>query len=516
MQAANRVAKNTGILYAKMAITVFISLYATRLILDALGAEDFGIFNIVGGAISMLGFLNASMAGASQRFMSFAQGAGDTEKQKNIFNASILLHFLIAFIVFIVLEIAGYFFFNGILNIPEPRLFVAKTVYQLMILSTLFSIISVPYDAVINAHENMFLYAIVGIIEAILKLSIALYITTTTNDKLLVYGILMAILPIALLIIQRVYCIRKYDECEINIPKYYKKDIFKEMTSFGGWSLFESATSMVTMQGVSIILNSFFGVIINAAQGVANQISGQLMAFSNTMLKALNPMIVKSEGANNRNQMLNASIIGNKLSFFLFTFFSIPAIIEMEYILNIWLKNVPDYAIIFCQLNLFRMCISQLTITFGTSISSIGNIREFTVVRSLVYFTLLPASYFMYANGFQPIAVYLNLIAMVIMLLCVNVYYMQKLCGFRVRNFISQIFIPCVSASVITSTSALIPFLYLPQGIFRLIIVLLISTITFAVTLMFLGLTKTEKQYFRMAINKVLLKVKTSLTKTNP
>lgn len=509
MTAANRVAKNTGILYAKMAITVFISLYATRLVLNALGAEDFGIFNIVGGTISMLSFLNASMAAASQRFMSFAQGEGDTEKQKTIFNISVLVHYLIAIIVFIALEISGYFFFNGILNIPENRISVAKIVYQFMIASTLFSIISVPYDAVINAHENMLLYAIVGIIEAAFKLVIAIYITTSEFDKLTTYGLLMAIMAVILLIIQRIYCIRKYDECEINIRKYYNKNTFKEMTSFGGWSLLGSATSIITMQGVSIILNSFFGVIVNAAQGVANQISGQLMAFSNTMLKALNPVIVKSEGANNREQMLEASIIGNKISFFLFTFFSIPVIIEMPYILNFWLKNVPDYAVIFCQLNLFRMSIFQLTITFATSISAIGKIKKYTFARSLVYISLLPLSYFMFLKGFKPFYIYINLIAVVIISSFVNAYYMQKLCGFSVRRFISEIFIRCAGASILTSLIAILPTFILPSGFSRLILVIFISSFSFLLSLIFIGLTNREREKIQMIIKLSILKIKT-------
>ena len=508
MQVANRVAKNTGILYAKMGVTVFMSLYTARLILNTLGAADFGIFNVVGGVIAMLGFLNASMTVATQRFMSFAQGAGDPEKQKNIFNVSVVLHLLMAFIVFIMLEIAGYFFFHNILNIPEARVPVAKIVYQFMIVSTFFTIISVPYDALINAHENMLYYAIVGIIEAVLKLAIAFYITTTGFDKLTTYGLLMAVLPITLLIIQRIYCVRKYDECRINLRKYYRKTLFIEMSNFSGLSLVFSAASMITMQGISIILNSFFGVIVNAAQGIASQISGQLMAFSNTMLKALNPVIVKSEGENNRKQMLDASVIGNKLSFFLFTFFSIPAIIEMPFILHFWLKNVPEYAVIFCQLSLFRLCITQLTITFGTSISAIGNIKQYTIMRSIVYVAFLPTSYFMYSNGAPPFIIYINLIVLVIVSMFIDVYYMQKLCGLSIKRFINDIFSRCAVAAVINSAISTLPIFFLPAGFLRFILVLLISSLTFFLSLFFFGLTKTEKKMIQMILSVTIEKIK--------
>lgn len=510
MQAANRVAKNTGILYTKMAITVFISLYSTRLILNALGTADFGIFNLVGGVIAMLGFLNASMAAATQRFMSFTQGEGDTEKQKTIFNVSVVLHLLIAFTVLIALEIAGYFFFNGILNIPEDRLSVAKVVYQFMIASTFFTIISVPYDAVINAHENMLFNAVVGIIETILKLAIAIYITSTAFDKLTTYGLLTAILSIFLLIIQRIYCQRKYIECKIDIHKYFKKPVFREMTSFGGWSLIFSAASMITMQGISILLNSFFGVIVNAAQGVANQISGQLMAFSNTMLQALNPVIVKSEGENNRKQMLDASVIGNKLSFFLFTFFTIPSIIEMPYILSVWLKNVPEYAVIFCQLSLFRISISQLTVTFPTSIGATGKIKNFSIIRSTLFMMILPISYFMFIKGVPPFAIYGNLIVMVTLLMFVHLYYMNKLCGLSINSFLKDIFAPCVGATLFSGIIATIPVFFLPSGIVRLFLVVIISTIGSASSIILIGLTKKEKEYFKKTIYLVLNKIKTT------
>lgn len=285
---ANRVVKNTGFLYAKMGITMFISLYTTRLILNSLGAADFGIFNIVGGAIAMLGFLNAAMAGATQRFMSYSEGEGNKKKQKSIFNISILLHFFIALAAGIALLIAGYFFFNGILNIPADRIFAAKVVYGSLIVSTMFTVMSVPYDAVLNAHENMKYYAIVGIIESLLKLSVALIVVYTFSDKLIVYGVLMACIPLITLTIMRIYCHKHYTECTIAPKKYWDKTMMKEMTSFAGWSFGNSATSMIGNYGLGIVLNMFFGTVLNAAQGIAGQITGQLCVFASNMLKALN------------------------------------------------------------------------------------------------------------------------------------------------------------------------------------------------------------------------------------
>lgn len=290
---ANRVIKNTGYLYAKMGITVFVSLYTTRLILNSLGASDFGIFNIVGGAIAMLGFLNAAMASATQRFMSYSEGEGDKEKQKSIFNVSLILHLGISLVVGIVLFIAGYFFFNGILNIPADRIFAAKVVYGSLIVSTMFTVMTVPYDAAMNAHENMKYYAVVGILESFLKLAVAFACVYTTFDKLIVYGSLMACIPLITLTIMRIYCHRHYEECIIAPRIYWKKDLMKEMGTFAGWNFIVSISNVLTQNGLSVVLNSFWGTTLNAAQGVGNQLCGQLQTFSNTMLKAVNPVRIR-------------------------------------------------------------------------------------------------------------------------------------------------------------------------------------------------------------------------------
>lgn len=301
-ETANRVLKNSGYLYARMGITIFISLYTTRIILNSLGASDFGIFNIVGGSIGMLGFLNAAMAESTQRFMSYSEGKGDKEKQKYIFNVSFVLHFILAIIVGLTLLIAGYFFFNGIFNIPANRELAAKIVYCSLIISTIFTIMTVPYNAVMNAHENMKYYAAMGLVESPLKLLVAIICMYSTGNKLIVYGILMACIPLIMLSIMRIYCHKYYEECVISPYTYWDKKLMKEMTSFAGWSLTSSIASILTMHGVSIVLNSFWGVLANAAQGIANQLSGQIMVFSRTMLAALNPIIVKNEGANNREK----------------------------------------------------------------------------------------------------------------------------------------------------------------------------------------------------------------------
>lgn len=232
MSTITRVMKNTGFLYVKMGVTVFISLYTTRLILSSLGASDFGIFNIIGGAIVMLGFLNSTMANATQRFMSYAEGKGDLLKKRQIFNVSFILHVGVAILTGLILLVAMYPFFNGVLNIPEERVLAAKIIYLSAMVSTLLTIVNVPYDAVMNAHENMLYYSLIGIFECILKLAVAYACVYTSNDKLIVYGVLMALIPLVTLTIMKFYCHHKYNECVFDIKKYWDNDLLKQITSF--------------------------------------------------------------------------------------------------------------------------------------------------------------------------------------------------------------------------------------------------------------------------------------------
>ena len=500
MGTATRVAKNTAFLYVRIAVNLLISLYSTRLILGALGAKDFGIYNLVGGAIAMLTFLNSAMAEATQRFMSYTTGEEDSEKQRSIFNVSFILHLIIACFVVILLEIAGYFLFNGILDIPVDRVDSAILVYQYMVVSTFFTILTVPYDAVLNAHENMFLVAVMGIIQSFLKLGVAFYVTYTKSDQLIAYGLLMAILTILLMVASRIYCHIKYEEVIFNFKKYFDLRIFKEMGSFASWSLLSHSGYIITMQGTSVVLNSFFGVIVNAAQGISNQISGQLVSFTGTLLKALSPVIVKSEGKNDRAKMLQASMFGNKISFLLIAFLSIPVLIEIPYILKLWLKNVPEFTEVFCRLNLIRISINSLTTTFYISIGAIGNIKKYSIWESLIFMSALPASYLMFKLGASPEMIYINLIIMACGIGIVRVYFINRLGGLSVKLFLNSVIVRCLGVFIVTLLISTVPLLFLDEGFFRLVIVIFMSSLTFLITVFSFGLDRTERKQIEMLI----------------
>lgn len=498
MSTVNRVIKNTGFLYAKMGITMFISLYTTRLILNSLGAEDFGIFNIVGGSIAMLGFLNAAMASATQRFMSYSEGEGNKEKQKTIFNISFVLHIAIALLVGLVLLGAGFVFFNGVLNIPDDRVFAAQVVYGSLIISTMFTVATVPYDAVMNAHENMKYYAIIGILESLLKLSVALIITKIALDKLIVYGALMACIPLVTLTIMRIYCHKHYAECLISPKQYWDKSLAREMGSFAGWNLLGSMSSMVGNYGYGIVVNHFFGTIVNAAMGIANQLNGQLMVFSNNMMKALNPVIVKSEGANKRSDMFKFAFVGSKFSFFLLAIFAIPFAIEAPYVLKTWLKNVPEWTIIFVRFQLVRSMLEQLITSFANSLRATGSIKELQKISVFTDLFPLAIIFVLFRLRFPPYSLYIvAILFMVVLKAIASGFLAKKYCQLSYSQYLKSVLYPALACSFISFACGVIPALFMPEGFARMIIVLSISTVAFTIALYFAGLNSEERDKIR-------------------
>jgi len=512
MHASHRVAMNTSILYARMAVTVFLSLYTTRITLHALGSNDFGIFNVVGGAIAMLAFLNAGMAASTQRFMSFAQGAGDLSNLKIIFNVSVILHVFLAVIILIVLECAGWALFHGILKIAPERIYAAWMVYQFSIISTLFSVISVPYDAVINARENMLLFAILGVAEAICKLIIAFVIMKTKSDRLVIYGALIAILSVILMLIRASYCHSKYVECTLAPRRLFELKLFKEMTKFAGWSFLGNASSLIAGYSQGIVLNVFFGTAINAAQGIANQVSGQLGALGTTMLGALNPIIGKSEGAGNRSMTLKAAMMGSKVSFFLLVPLAVPLSVEMPFILRLWLKNPPHYAVIFCQLLLLKNLVSQLFITLSATIFAVGNIRRYQVTSSFLNLAPIVLTYVLFSFGYPPYANYLVYIGYAFALGGLMLYFVTKDCKMSPLLYLQIVIIRCVLVLFAAMGGSLLPLFFLKEGLLRFVLVIGFDVVAYTAATWLVGFSKEERKEIaahatnaRMAIGSRLL-----------
>lgn len=475
---------------------MFISLYTTRLILKGLGASDFGIYNIVGGAISMLGFLNGSMANATQRFMNYAEGEGDNEKKKEVFNVSYLLHLGIAGIMAIIFVIASFIFFNGTLSIPVGRENAAYIIYVCLVISTINTIISVPYDALIISHENLRFYAIVGVIESLLKLTVAIICLYSPVDKLIVYGILMALIPISTRIIMRFYCHRKYEECVIDFKGYYNHGIFKEISHFAGWNFFTSITSLISQYGLGIVLNHFYGTLLNAAQGIANQVSGVLMTLSSNAMKAINPILVKSEGAKNREKVFYIISIGSRVNYLIFGFFSIPLIYYAKEILNVWLVEVPQWAVLFCQLQLLRILTEKFSGNLSSAIYAQGNIKNYTLIKGIFNIAPIFIVAILFYFEFPPYILYIVWILFWSVLGGLTIiYFCKKLIGLEYKWYIINVTVPCLAVSIIPST-----ILYLSDSYFCFSFSEIFSVFTFVLTYIIISWEYVLKSQEKKAI----------------
>lgn len=517
MQAANRVVLNTGALYGRMLITIFISLYSTRLVLNALGAQDYGIFNLVGGVIAMLSFLNMAMTISTQRYMSFHIGAGDMEKLKKVFNSSILLHFIMGITLVALFELVGIYAFDHVLNMPADRIATAKTIFHFMVVSTFFTIASVPYDATLIARENMPVIAILGVFEGLSKLAIAISLLYIAGDKLVIYGALSAGLTVLLLLIKRVYCSLRYEESKVKVRKYFNKGLLKEMFSYAGWNMFGASSVVARNQAQAMILNVFFGTVINAAYGIANQVNAQLTYFSVTMLQSLNPQIIKSEGSGDRARMLRLAMIASKFSFLLLSFFAIPVIIEAPFILKLWLKNVPDHTVILCRLIIVASLINQLSQGIQVAIQSVGKIKVYQMVVSLLIIINLPVAYLLLKAGSPPYAVLIGAICMEVITLIYRMFAANSITGLSVPEYLHKVILRAVMPVALAAAVSLMPQFIMGEGFARLLVTGSISVIAITLSVKFLGLTPYEIGKIEGMIMKLASKVspRLAIIKTN-
>lgn len=495
MSSSSRIIKNTGLLYLRMGITVFISLYSTRLILASLGEVDFGIFNVIGGSIAMMGFLNSTLTNATQRFLSYAEGKGDLSVQVKIFNISLILQIFIGVVTMVLLLGIMPLLFDKFLNLPPEKEWSAKIVYYTFVFSTFLTIINVPYDATLNAHENMLYYTLIGLLESGLKLAIAIVCVYIDTDKLILYSVLMASLPIITLTIMKIYCHSHYKECQIDIRKYWDINIVKKIASFSGWNFLTAISSLFTVQGLSVVLNHFFGSKLNAAQGIANQVNGQLSAFSTTMMKAINPVIVKKTANGSVESLSNVTFAGCKFSALITLLFAVPFIFKMKYILSTWLEDVPEWTMIFCQLQLIQTVIIQISNPIATAIYGNGDIRDYALYKSIMNILPLLMTIMAFFIGASPIWLYISLIVfMGIGGNIVILYYSKKMCEMSPLSYMKDVVIPVVATSIIMILCGFTDVVLFPEeNLVSLILCCIFTSAGMMLSLSTIGLSKEEK-----------------------
>ncbi|MBN1186534.1 MAG: MATE family efflux transporter [Bacteroidales bacterium] len=500
MQTANRVFFNTGILYGQMLLTIAITLFSSRIVLNALGAVNYGIFNLISGVILLLAFLNAAMTVSTQRYLSYYLGSGFHEKLQMVFNTSVVLHLILGIFICGFLLIVGIFLFDNVLNIPAESKESAVIIFHFMVCSTFFTIISVPYDAILNSHENMITVAIIEICNSIIRLGIAVSLIHFPGDKLIFYGACMAGLTIIVVIIKRLYCHLKYSETKILFKKFFSKGLFKEMFAFSGWNFFGSFSMLAKNQGIAVILNTFFGARINASYAIANQVDSQLKSFSTYMLKALNPQIAISEGSGERKRMLNLAMIASKFAFLLMSFFAIPLLIEMPYVLTVWLKNVPEYTIGFCNLILVVSLINLLSVGIQSAVQSVGRIKKYQIGVSILLILNLPFAYILLRMGLLPTTVLCSTIIIEIFAFVFRLLAVNRLANMPIKEYLNYVVFKPLLIVLICMGISIIPHFFFNEGFIRLLITIAVSSISFLLFTKLLGLSKYENE----KINKIL------------
>lgn len=494
MQSGNKVILNTAILYIKMAVSIVIGLYSTRLILQALGVEDYGLYNLVAGIVSMLSFLNTSLAASTQRFLSFSLGKDDIKKVSKVFYYSLVLHILIAFTVILLIEIIGTYGIRNWLVIDDSRIETAISILHLLCISIFFTIISVPYMAVLISRENMLLLSISEIFQSIMKLGLAFFLLQYIGNRLLIYSLLMAIIIILTLVFQIILCNIKYPEVHFHLQKLNDKSLFKSLLSYAGWYSFASIGSIGRFQGIPIIMNLFFGVAANAAYGIANQVNGLMQFFATAIMQSIRPQITKSEGAGDRKRSIRLSLIACKYMFFLCAFFTIPVILETPYILKLWLGNVPPYTIGFCRLVLLATLCFMISNGLNSAVDATGNIKYTYIIVGCLHFLILPIGYLLYKIGFPIytilwIVVIEELICMIVRMICA-----KRIVGISIKEYIAKALLPILIVTITSVTLGIIPIIVFSESFIRLILCCLLYWSSFIVISWLIGMEKSEKQ----------------------
>lgn len=498
-QNNKRIAKNTLLLYVRMLLLMVVSLYTSRVVLNALGVEDFGIYNVVGGVVAMFSVISGSLSAAISRFITFELGRGDSAGLKKTFSAAVTIQLILSLVIVVLIDTVGVWFLNAKMTIPADRLAAANWVLQFSIVTFVINLISVPYNATIIAHERMSAFAYISIFEAAGKLAIAFLITAFPIDRLMFYAILMCVVAVSVRLMYGYYCKKHFTECVYSF--YWDKNLLKRMFGFAGWQFFGSGSYILMTQGVNILLNIFYGPVVNAARGIAVQVDGVVQQFVNNFTTAINPQITKSYAANDNEYMFNLIYSGAKYSFFLVLLMSVPIILETETILYLWLKNVPEHTVSFLRLILAIELLYVLSNTMMTAMLATGRIKKYQIIVGGTGMLVFPLSWIFFKFGFAPEVAFVIQFIIFVVQLIYRLFLLHSMIGMPVKDFIHKVII---RAMVVAFISFLIPsiihYFINCDGIFKLILVVIISLLSTIVTIYYAGLTDNEKNFAYKAI----------------
>jgi len=486
------IAKNTLFLYFRMMLTMVISLYTSRVILQVLGVDDFGIYQAVGGIVGFLSFVNNALSTGSSRFITFGLGENNSQKLKNIFSTTLTAHICLALLIVILAETFGMWFLHNKLVIAPERMDAAEFVFHFSILTAFFSLTQVPYGACIIAHEKMGIYAYVSIIEASLKLLIVYLLTIGDLDKLKLYALLLFLIQAGIILFYRIYCIRHFAESKFRF--FFDKNLFKEIACFSGWSLFSASSIALNSQGILVLLNMFFSPAVVAARAISLQVNTAANHFVTNFQIAANPQIVKRYAAKDYEGSKQLLLQTTKFSFYLMLLLSLPICLGAKQLLTIWLGIVPEYTVIFLQLVIIQSLFCVFDTSFYRALYAKGRLRENALISPTIGLIRFPIIYLLFKLGFSPVALsWASLITYALLGLVIKPILVIKIVDYTWKDIFS-VFIPCLKVVVCSLPIPFLLYCYLGDDtLVAFIMVVLVSVLSVAISTWFVGMDKTMK-----------------------
>lgn len=498
-----RIAKNTLMLYARMLILMLVGLYTSRITLNALGVENFGIYNVVGGIVTMFSILSGSLSVAISRFITFELGRNDIEKLKKVFSSAMTTQIILSLIIVLLAETIGLWFLNNKLVIAAGRMTAANWVYQFSILTFVLNLISLPYNATIIAHERMSAFAYISIFDVFSKLLVAFSIYYSPFDKLIHYSLLLVIIAIINRLIYVAYCKKHFTECVVRFT--YDRTLLKQMFSFAGWNFIGASSAVLRDQGGNILINIFYGSTVNAARAIAIQVSSHIQSFVSNFMTAVNPQITKSYASGDYDYMMSLIYKGARFSYYVLLILSLPVIINAQYILTIWLGIVPEHTVTFIQLVLIFAMSESLANPLVTAMLATGKIRNYQLVVGGIQMMNLPLSYIFLRLGYPPESIFV--IAIFISVCCemARLYMLRSMINLSISSFLRKVYFNVIFVTVIASIIPIALSVILPDNFIGFIGSCICCVISAVVCILFIGLTNTE---LKMITSKSIILIK--------
>lgn len=508
-----RIAKNTLLLYVRMAILMVVNLYTSRIVLEKLGIEDFGLYNAVAGFISMFALMTNSLTAAISRFLTFELGkisvASDCtyarQRLKEIFSTSIIIQVVIGFVIIVLCETVGVYFLNTEMNIPEDRMTAVNWVFQFSLVTFFINMISIPYNAIIIAHEKMGVFAYIGLFQGIATLIIAFLIDAFPLDSLVTYAGLLCLLSIVIRLLYGMYCNRHFEESRFSLV--FRKDLLKDIFGFAGWNFIGAASGVLRSQGVNVLMNIYCGPVVNAARGLSVQVNNAVHQFSGNFITALNPQITKHYAAGNTSYSIALVFLGARFSLYLYSFLAIPIIIEADTILNLWLHEVPMHTVAFIRLVMLYSMIESLSGTMTTLMLATGNIRNYQLLVGGLQLLHFPAAWIVLKLGLEPELTYVCAMCVGLCCLTARLYMLHGMLGLPVKQYLRNVFLNVV---MVVSAAAIAPFIVrytMESGLLRLCLVAMVSSAALAGSIYIIGCSDKERTMLKSKLSLIKNKI---------